>query len=276
METGFSFKVNRLQRLYRACGIKRKKCKAMPKFNTVHFQAKRAQERKLLLRALDKLESKKYRLFHVDETSFVLRQGQLVYAAPGQYIKSYHFNKFERNRNVIACVGEEGVLCYESYAEHINAEMYLKFLHKIRRHLGSERIGLLHDGASIHKCAPIKNFFHNYRWVNCTSEAWCSYLNPVETFFSMVKRYYYTQRLRIGANPDFNEAGKNLNPIALDQLIEDAFERYRAVSLKKVIQSCMRKWRERLTRASLPETERFSKEIKEEKRNDGYVKEVFR
>jgi hypothetical protein len=73
-----------------------------------------------------------------------------------------------------------------------------------------------------------------------------SYLNPIETAFGYIKRHYYTQRLRIGAQPEFSDTGKNLNPIIIDQLIEDSINRYKDMCFIKVITSCMRKWLEKL------------------------------
>ena len=35
-----------------------------------------------------------------------------AWSAPGDYLRSYHFNRFEKNMTVTLCINAEGLVCY--------------------------------------------------------------------------------------------------------------------------------------------------------------------
>jgi hypothetical protein len=79
------------------------------------------------------------------------------------------------------------------------------------------------------------------------TEAWIgSKLNPIETCFSLIKRSYYREKLRIGCNPNFDEHGKNLNDLDIEAMIHNSFRRYKDFDFSRIMRSGVRKWNERL------------------------------
>ena len=87
-------------------------------------------------------------------------------------------------------------------------------------------------------------------------------MNPIETAFSLIKRYFYADKLKIAANPHFNENGKNLNDVLLRPLVVRAIEAYRNKDYSRIIAANMGKWREFLQRGQINEQERFEAGIK--------------
>ena len=69
-----------------------------------------------------------------------------------------------------------------------------------------------------------------------TSEAWTSAYNPVERGFAYVKKFYYTQKLRMGANPIYDAEGKNTNALKHVEMIKEAFRRYEDFDFSRVIE----------------------------------------
>ena len=48
-----------------------------------------------------------------------------------------------------------------------------------------------------------------------------------------------------------NEDGKNLNEIHMEQLIHKAFEEYKDFDMTRIVDSCMKKLKDRLNRLSV-------------------------
>ena len=55
----------------------------------------------------------------------------------------------------------------------------------------------------------------------------------------MIKRHYYKNKVKLGANPNINEDGKNMNEIYLDKLINEAFKCYEDYDLNKIVDQSM-------------------------------------
>jgi hypothetical protein len=130
---------------------------------------------------------------------------------------------------------------------HLNQEDYIVFLKDVKRKLGPERFALMFDGLNIHKSNRSYNWYNNNRVLPLLTEAWIgSKINPIETCFSLIKRSYYREKLRIGCNPNFDEHGKNLNDLDIEAMIHSAFTRYKDFDFGRIMRSGVRKWNERL------------------------------
>ena len=79
------------------------------------------------------------------------------------------------------------------------------------------------------------------------NEAWCSPLNPIENYISLIKRHYYKIKIRIGANPIYNDDGKNVNEVNLEFLIHAAFSAYTDHDCAKTVDKCMTMLKSRLS-----------------------------
>ena len=65
--------IYKLAQIYKAFGIKQKKVKALPKYFTLHLEAKRRKERRNLFRGLEKCDREDLEIHCLDETVFVMR-----------------------------------------------------------------------------------------------------------------------------------------------------------------------------------------------------------
>jgi len=54
---------------------------------------------------------------------------------------------------LVAVFSVKGLIAYELLVGSLNSAKYLAFLRKLRNLTGQERIGLFHDGSSVHKSA---------------------------------------------------------------------------------------------------------------------------
>ena len=137
--------------------------------------------------------------------------------------------------------------------EYLNQDQYCEFLKKIKGIVGKEKIGLFYDGLAVHKTDKAKNLLNRYGWVKLQNEAWQSTLNPIETFFSFIKRHFYKQMLHIGANPNVVK-GKNMNELYIEDMVTKSIEEYRYTDMSRQIDSCSLKVHQRLKQHGLKNT----------------------
>ena len=78
----------------------------------------------------------------------------------------------------------------------------------------------------------------SYNWVGVLNEAWQSPLNPIEYYIGYIKRHYYKNKVKLGANPNYNDKGKNLNEIFIKRLIDQTLRDYSDFDCTKIIKRC--------------------------------------
>ena len=103
---------HKLAELYHAAQIKQKPVKAYPRQFSARLAKKRIHERVLLKNALQKAKEQDIPLYFLDETIVVQKMKHKAWSAPGEYLRSYHFNRYEKNMTVTLCINSEGLVCY--------------------------------------------------------------------------------------------------------------------------------------------------------------------
>jgi hypothetical protein len=216
---GKHIKPHTVRSVYRSFGIKMKKLVPLPKEqNTPLLRRRRRKERMALRRAWAKVEDLELPIVHIDETIFVLKQPHLTWSAPKSYVTSNHFYRSQRNRAVIAAMTEDGFLCWKGQNGYLNVDDYIDFLKYLKGYMAGP-FAIWHDGLYVHKHQRVRNWLNNNHVTMMCSEAWTSNFNPIERGFGLVKQHYFKEKLRIGANPIYDEDGKNINAIDLKQLV---------------------------------------------------------
>ena len=195
-------------------------------------------------------------IVYIDETGFSMRPiHRQEYTAPGRKITLERSNTNQKNVTVSAAISaNDGLIHFEMVEGGQTIPTYITFLINLRAKIGiGKRIGLFYDGLNAHKNAEVINMILEWGWVPILNEAYRCEQNPIESFFSRVKTYYYARRNNIQANPIFDQRNFLLNGIQNKKMACEAFLKFQTYDCRATIERSVRAMEERYGEVLRPE-----------------------
>jgi hypothetical protein len=133
-----------------------------------------------------------------------------------QQLQISHDELFVGFRTVIAAVsGEDGLVYSESQEQVTNSERFLPYIRMLSQQMDGEPFALYMDQLSVHKTKAAQKLYNELEILPIYNVSYQPELNPIESCFSLVKRYFSQQRLW---------ALINGVPFDVDWQIDDAFD----------------------------------------------------
>ena len=198
--------------------VKRAPTLTSSKFNP-KLAARRLEEQKDLVQKMKLCFKKQIRIVFIDETGFSMRPlSRKEFTRPGHQVLLERSDVNQKNVTVSAAIDESGLVHYEMIEGGQNVTSYITFLINLKNKLmRNEKIGLFFDGLWAHKNAQVIKMIKEWGWIPILNEAYQCEQNPIEQFFSIVKRFYYAERNHNQANPDWNAKGELMNAIMIKE-----------------------------------------------------------
>jgi transposase len=108
-----------------------------------------------------------------------------------QNINLNKFKRFSKNITVISVIDANGLAHKKKLNGFINGEIYRQFLRELEFKVGSQNIAIFFDGLSVHKMkASWELILKEFSWIGILNVAYSPDFNPIELYFSMIKREF--------------------------------------------------------------------------------------
>ena len=88
-----------------------------------------------------------------------------------------------------------GLVHYKMYDMSVNATKFMGFLKELRRRLPKGEVVIYMDNLSVHKTPAVKEVMADLNFTYCMSPFYSPDYNPIEYYFSMLKRLAKRERL---------------------------------------------------------------------------------
>ena len=89
-----------------------------------------------------------------------------------------------------------GLVHYRMYDFSVNAKKFIGFLKELRRRLPKGEVVIYMDNLNVHKTPAVKEVMADLNFTYCMSPFYSPDYNPIEFYFSMLKRLVKRERLQ--------------------------------------------------------------------------------
>ena len=88
-----------------------------------------------------------------------------------------------------------GLVHYKMFDMSVNAKKFIGFLKELRRRLPKGEVVIYMDNLSVHTTKEVKKVMEDLNFIYCMSPIYSPDYNPIEFYFSMLKRLVKKERL---------------------------------------------------------------------------------
>jgi transposase len=169
---------------------------------------------------VDHMEKKTYdEIIYIDETTFNLWQrASKCWLRPGLRLPILQFRG--HSITIIGAISQErGLVHYEIFDDHNNAERFGLFLNGLKNKCLDRKVAIVQDNLRIHHAESVK-FIYNSKFVKMMLPTYSCQLNPIETFWSLLKRRWRQHMLLITEELALIHDNKNVQKRPLERLRE--------------------------------------------------------